>query len=98
MEAYRTLQSWLDKDMINVPDWMANNKEFLKDLAGATSPRLYEKFLEKFGLNYIVTAPQARKLLLKEKTHISTVLLVTSAGNNLTYMENIPIGKLKNIF
>lgn len=88
MEAYRMLQKWLDKDMINVPEWMENNHEFRKELAGATSPRLYEKLLEKFGLNYIVTAPQARKLLLKEKTHISTVLLVTSAGN---YIKNLVI-------
>ena len=81
MDAYKTLQIWLDKDMVNVPDWMLHNLEFRKELAGATSPKLYERLLEKFGLNFIVTAPQARKLLLKEKTHISTVLLVTSAGN-----------------
>ena len=81
MDAYKTLQIWLDKDMVNVPDWMLYNLEFRKELAGATSPKLYERLLEKFGLNFIVTAPQARKLLLKEKTHISTVLLVTSAGN-----------------
>jgi hypothetical protein len=81
MEAYNTLKRWLDKDMINVPTWMENDESFRKDLAGATSPRLYEKVLEKFGLNFVVTAPQARKLLLKDKTHMGTILLVTSAGN-----------------
>ena len=83
METYNILKRWLDKDMVNVPDWMVNNLYFRKDLAGATSPRLYEKVLEKYGLNFVITAPQVRKLLKKDNTNISTVLLVTSAGTNI---------------
>ena len=83
MKAYNTLKLWLKKDMVNVPDWMAKNKNFLKDLARATSPILYERLLEKYGLNYVITAPQVRKLLQKEKTMMSTILLVSSAGKKL---------------
>ena len=79
--AYNTLKKWLDKDMVNVPAWMELNDNFRKELTGATSPRLYERVLEKFGLNFVLTAPQAKKLLLKEKASTSTILLVTSAGN-----------------
>ena len=67
--------------MVNVPSWMELNDNFRKELTGATSPRLYERVLEKFGLNFVLTAPQAKKLLLKEKASTSTILLVTSAGN-----------------
>jgi hypothetical protein len=81
MQAYNTLKIWIEKDLSNVPEWLENNVQFRKELALAISPTLYEKLLEKFGLNYVITAPQVRKLLKKENTNISTVLLVTSAGN-----------------
>ena len=80
LEAFDILKKWMDKDIINVPSWMSNNSEFKKELAGAISPRLYERMLENFGINFVVTAPQAKKLLLQENTHMSTILLVTSAG------------------
>ena len=79
-EAHDILKKWMDKDIVNVPNWMSENSRFKKELAGAISPKLYERMLENFGLNFVVTAPQARKLLLKENVHMSTVLLVTSAG------------------
>lgn len=73
---------WVEKDMVNVPEWMVQNREFKRELAKATSPKLYEKILERYGINYILTAPQARNLLLKDKLSGSTILLVTSAGKN----------------
>jgi hypothetical protein len=57
---------WVEKDMVNVPEWMVQNREFKRELAKATSPKLYEKILERYGINYILTAPQARNLLLKD--------------------------------
>ena len=80
MRAYNTLKEWMKKDIVNVPERIFQNKLFVEELAKATSPKAYEKLMEKFGINFILTAPQARKILMKEKTNISTILLVTSAG------------------
>ena len=83
MKAYNILKIWINKDLANVPEWMAENVQFRKELAIATSPKLYEQLLERFGMNFVITAPQVRKLLQKDNTNISTVLLVTSAGKTL---------------
>jgi hypothetical protein len=70
---------WVEQDMVNVPTWMSEDKTFTKELAKVISPRLYEKFLERFGINYIITVPQAKNLLLKDKVNGSTIMLVTAA-------------------
>ena len=61
--AYRNMHGWLSKGTHKVPNWMAQNKNFVTSLSKVKNGEQYIKMLKQFGRHFIVNQAQCRNLL-----------------------------------
>lgn len=80
-KAFDMLSKWVVKDISHVPKWMMKNSKFINELGDCSSITHYEKLLEKYGTNYVVTVSQTIKILTQEKCTKNRIEMVANTGN-----------------
>ena len=74
------LQKWVEKDSSHVPKWMMSNRKFKIELGECSSIDQYEKLLEKYGTNFVVTVSQTIRILTQEKCSQNQIQMVSNTG------------------
>ena len=79
-KAFNMLQKWVENDASHVPKWMMSNRNFKIELGECSSIDQYEKLLEKYGTNFVVTVSQTIKILTEEKCNKNQIKMVANTG------------------
>jgi hypothetical protein len=79
-KAFNMLQKWVEKDSSHVPKWMMSNRKFKIELGECSSIDQYEKLLEKYGTNFVVTVSQTIRILTQEKCSQNQIQMVSNTG------------------
>ena len=74
------MKNWVEKGIRQVPDWLMTKYRFKKDLTRLLSAANYERVIEKYGINYIISPPQVAVLLASSNADEATIKFVTHLG------------------